>query len=248
MLDAFTGLQEVGSFPQIFPLTMMNPVLPSKSPPLFTNGESAGRNLAKHLGHYANCGDVMVLAIPTSSVPLAAAMARSLKAPFDVLLVGKISMPGRTSHVIGAVTGGGVRMLNYELIDRLELSDSEVSDAILKASLELARREQFYHGLHPSLEVADQTVILVDDGTTPRGTLRDAIRLLRRQHADQIVMALLAERSHAAWDLRLEADEVVILAEPVMATGQWIKSFSRTTAAGVRRMLSGRRYGTHHGN
>lgn len=207
----------------------------------FSSREDAGRNLAKRLTKYSGLRKVVVLAIPKGSVPVAAEVAGNLKKPFDVLLVGKLSVPGHEQHALGAITGGGVRMLNYEMIDRLRLSDSEVNGAILKESLELARRERFYRGYHPSLEVADHTVILVDDGTTPCATVRDAIRLLRRQNVERIVVALPAVGRHAAWDLRLEADEVVTLAEPAVSipSAKRFKHFPRTSASAVRRLVTG---------
>lgn len=210
-------------------------------PHRFRSREDAGRSLAKCLAKYTDPGHVIVLALPKGSVPVAAEVARILGKPFDVLLVGKITAPGNREKTLGAITGGGVRMLNHEMIDRLHLTDSEINDAILKESLDLARRERFYRGQHPSLDVADHTVILVDDGTTPCSTVIDAIRLLRRQHADRIVVALPATNgNHAAWDLRLEADEMVTLAKPAasLPSGKRFKHFPRTTAARVRRLLS----------
>jgi putative phosphoribosyl transferase len=206
----------------------------------FRSREDAGCKLAKRLTKFVGISNVIVLAMPKGSVPVAAEVARVLTKQFDVLLVGKITVPGGDHPPLGAITGGGVRILNYELIDRLHLSDSEVSTAVMKESLDLARRERFYRGHHASLDVADHTVILVDDGTTPCTTVCDAIRLLRRQNADRIVVALPAACRHAAWNLRLEADEVVTLAEPATSipSGKWFKHFPRTTAAGVRRLLS----------
>ena len=224
----------------------MDTILTTMKLPRISSREDAGRNLAKRLTQFANCGNVIVLAIPTGSVSVAAEIALSLNTNLDVLLVGKITAPVRGGHSIGAVTCDGVRILNYDMIDRLQLSDSDVGAAILKASSGLARRERFYHGTHPALAVADHTVILVDDGTTPCSILRNAIRLLRRQHVDQIVVALPAACRTAAWDLRLEADKLVTLAEPATAIGggKWFKPFSRSTAAGVRRLLSRRTHGT----
>lgn len=56
------------------------------------------------------------------------------------------------------------------------------------------RKQKLYRGDHPSFEIADQHVILVDDGFTPSSLIRDAIRLLQRQHPERITLALPAAR------------------------------------------------------
>ena len=205
----------------------------------FENREEAGRELAARLQKFATTPDVNVFALPKGGVIVGAVVAAILNKPFDILLVGKISLPGVPGKVVGSITAGGVRMLNYAMIDRMNLSESEIRRAILEQSLKLVRRRKVYCGNHPSLEVADHTVILVDDGATPFGTLRDAIRLMRRQHAERIVVALPIISGHAASDLRLEADELVSIAEPApsIPVRKRIQTRSRKTDAEASGLL-----------
>jgi predicted phosphoribosyltransferase len=93
-------------------------------------------------------------------------------------------------------------------------------------------------------------VILVDDGTAPCATLRNAIRLLRRQHADHIVVAVPITCQHAACDLRMEADGVVTLGESSadISARKWFESFPPTTTAEVRQILSEESEENHHHN
>ena len=207
--------------------------------PRFVNRMEAGRELAKKLAKFANDPQVVVLAIPKGGVTVGAEIADALGHPLDVLLLGKVTAPGCGDTPLGAVTSGGVRLLNSAMIDRLHLSDEEVREAVLRECVEIARRERLYRGDHPSLEVADRTVILVDDGSTPCSTVRNAIRLLRRQHAERIVVALPAVCRHSACDLRFETDEVVTLAEPSSPTpaGRWFREFPPTTDREVRTVL-----------
>jgi putative phosphoribosyl transferase len=183
------------------------------APQQFKCREEAGRQLANQLAAHAGRRDVVILALPSGGVPIAAEISNALNVPYDILLVRKIRVPGGGDHALGAVTGGGVRMLNWEMIDRLNLSRADVNTAILAESMELARREQLFRGTRPSYSVADCTAILVDDGTTPCSLIRDAIRLIRRQHADHVIVALPVACSHTACDLRMEADELVTLVE-----------------------------------
>ena len=200
---------------------------------------TAGRNLAQRLTKFSGRCDVVVLALPKGGVEVGAEIASSLKAPLDILLVRKITISSPERAVLGAITSGGVRILNGALIDHLQLSDAEIRAAVLEESMELCRRERLYRGEVPSIDVADQTVILVDDGATPCATIRDAIRLLRRQHAERIVFATPATCHHAACNLRHEADEVVTLTEPSkpVSVGKWLKHVPRTTDDKVCRLM-----------
>ncbi len=208
-------------------------------PKRFGSRQEAGRALAKRLAGFT-ATDAVVIALPKGGVTVGAEIAHLLQLPFDVLLMDRITAPGCGVTPLGAITSGGVRMLNSEMIDRLHLSDEVVRGAVLRKALRLARRERFYRHHHPSVDVADRTVILVDDGTASCSTMRDAIRLLHRQHAEHVVVAVPFTCHHTACDLRMETDDVVSLEESSVeiAAVKWFDSFPPTTTAEVLRILS----------
>jgi len=189
------------------------------------DNDDTGRNLAQRLTQFSSRPDVIVLAISPASTAVAAAIAWNLKIDFDVLQVGNITAPSSGDHTIGAITGDGFRIFNYDLIDRLRLSDADVRDATLKATSELVRRDSYHHRHPPTLDLQDHTVLLVDDGTTRGSTMQTAIRLLRRQHVDRVLVVLACADRHVACDLGLEADEWVTLTEPgpALVIGNWFK-------------------------
>lgn len=202
--------------------------------------EEAGRELARLLTRFSTPKNVIVLALPNGGVPVGAEIAGILNKPFDVLFIEPITTPACGGVPLGAITAGGVRMLNCAMIDRLHLSTAEISSAVLHGSLKLAKRERSCRGQYPPLEVADHVVILVDDGATPCATIRDAVHLLRRQHADCVIVAFPDACRHTLCDLRLEADEVVTLADS-RATRHSVKSFHhfpRMTDAEVHHVLA----------
>jgi len=61
----------------------------------FLDRREAGRLLAKKLTAYANCADVLVLALPRGGVPVAFEVARALHAPLDVMIVRKLVSLGK---------------------------------------------------------------------------------------------------------------------------------------------------------
>ncbi len=179
----------------------------------FINRSDAGRQLAVRLKKFAGLSNLILLAMPRGGVVVAAEIAKALGKPLDLILVRRLIMPNSDDMSFGAITGGGVRVLNHAMIDRRHLDAREVSNIIFNESLELARRERFYRGDRNSLEIADHHVILVDDGFTPRSFIQDALRLLRRQHPDGLVLAMPAGAPHVIHDLEMEADEVITLGE-----------------------------------
>jgi predicted phosphoribosyltransferase len=205
----------------------------------FGSRQEAGCALAKRLAGFA-AADAVVLALPKGGAAIGAEIAHLLQLPFDVILIDRITAPGCGETPLGAITSGGVRMLNMAMIDSLHLSDDVVRGAVLRKALRLARRERLYRGHHSSVDVADKTVILADDGTAHCSVLCNAIRLLHRQHADHVVVAVPVACQHVACDLRMEADELVTLEEPALeiTAGKWFESFPPTTSAEVRRILS----------
>jgi predicted phosphoribosyltransferase len=208
----------------------------------FASREEAGRKLAQRLAKYSITGNTIVLALPNGGVPVGAEIAGFLNKPFDVLLVERILAPGSDGAPLGALTGGGVRMLNSAMIDRLQLSKPEVNSAVLDGSMRLARREKRCRGKKAAIEIADRTVILIDDGTAPCEVIRAAVRLLRRQHADRVIVALPVACQDIVSDLRMEADHVVTLAEPKCPenAGNWYDLFPKTTDADVCQLLAGK--------
>jgi predicted phosphoribosyltransferase len=180
------------------------------------NLREAGREIAERLARFSRSRDAVILALPNGGASVGAEIARSLGIPADVLVVGKITAHGCGGMPIGAITCGGVRLLNHAMIERLNLSRPEVNAAVLRGALRQARREKLCRGRKPGVEVEDRTVILVDDGSTPCIVLRDAIRLLRRRHVERVVLAMPSACRHHAGELRMEADEFVTLDEPAM--------------------------------
>jgi predicted phosphoribosyltransferase len=205
----------------------------------FPTRQDAGRALAKRLRHCLAASDTVVMALPKGGVAVAVEIARILGLPLDVLVLGRITVPGCGDTPLGAITSGGVRMLNCAMIDKLQLAEQDIREAVLRKSLELAEREYNFRRQRPSLDVADRNVILVDDGSSPCTILRSAIRLLRRQQPERVIVAVPATCHHAACDLRMEADEVVVLAEPAAdgPAGKWFEHFEPPTNDEVRRML-----------
>ena len=141
----------------------------------------AGKQLATKLHDYANRDDVLVLALPRGGVPVAYEVAKALRVPLDIFLVRKLGVPGHEELAMGAISTGGVRVLNHDVVDYLGIS-TDVIDAMANTELkELERRERAYRGDRPEPEVRGKTVILIDDGLATGSTMLAAVKALRQQ-------------------------------------------------------------------
>lgn len=205
----------------------------------FTDRIHAGRYLAENLMFFANRDDVVVLALPRGGVPVAFEVARALHAPLDVLIVRKLGVPGQEELAMGAVASGGVRYLNQDIIAGLNIPERAIQRVTEKEQRELQRRERDYRDNRPMPQLADRTVILVDDGIATGASMWAAVRALYEHEPAYIVVAVpVASRSICA-SLAEVVDEVICpnTPEPMQAVGVWYDDFSPTTDDEVRDLL-----------
>jgi putative phosphoribosyl transferase len=205
----------------------------------FANRRHAGKELATQLANYANRSDVLVLALPRGGVPVAFEVARALRAPLDVFLVRKLGVPGHEELAMGAIATGGVRVLNEEVTNHIQISSSAIDEVATREEQELKRRERLYRGDRPPPSVQGRTVILIDDGLATGSTMRAAATALRNMQPSKIIVAVPVAAAETCADLRSEVDEVICGAtpEPFMAVGAWYSDFEQTSDQEVRQLL-----------
>jgi predicted phosphoribosyltransferase len=211
----------------------------SESGALFRNRRDAGRRLAVRLARFAGRSDVLVLALPRGGVPVAFEVAAALEAPLDAFLVRKLGVPGQPELAMGAIASGGLRVLDRRLVERLDISATEIAAVEARELRELERRQRAYRDGRTAPAVAGRTLILVDDGVATGSTLQAAIQALREERPAAIIAAIPVAPPSAVTPLEALADEVVCLAtpEPFLAVGRFYDDFDPTSDEEVRGLL-----------
>jgi predicted phosphoribosyltransferase len=199
----------------------------------------AGQRLAAELMAYANHPDVLVLGLPRGGVPVAFEVAEVLGVPLDVFVVRKLGVPGHEELAMGAIASGGVRVLNEDMVRRLDILPEFMHTVAAREQRILEYREHFYRGDRPAPEVQGRTVILVDDGLATGATMRAAVAALRPRQPARMVIAVPVAARATCEELKAVADEVVCAAtpRPFHAVGRWYEDFSPTSDAEVRDLL-----------
>lgn len=206
----------------------------------FRDRIEAGQRLAEDLAPYSGRPDVIVLGLPRGGVPVAAVVARALHAPLDVMIVRKLGVPGEEELAMGAISTGGVRVLNDEVIYAYQVSPKAVAAATAREQREVARREQLYRNGRPLLRLEGRTVILVDDGIATGATVRAAIAAVRAQRPTRIVVAVPVAAAETCDALRGEVDELVCVfsTEAFFGVGLWYDYFPQISDDEVRELLA----------
>lgn len=210
----------------------------------FRDRQDAGRQLAAVLAPYEDSRP-LILALPRGGVPVAFEIAKALRAPLDVLLVRKLGAPGHPELGIGAVVDGvsPQLVLNEAIVQGLVVDPGYIQGEEQRQLAEIERRRKLYRGDAPAAEIRDRTVIVVDDGIATGGTVKAALRGLKRGQPDHLILAVPVAPQESLNELALECDELVCLHAPedFWAVGTHFADFSQTEDEEVIRLLAAAR-------
>jgi putative phosphoribosyl transferase len=207
---------------------------------MFADRAEAGRLLAERLAAM-DIADPLVLALPRGGVPVGAEIARRLRAPLDVALVRKLGAPHEPELAVGAVADGPSPeiVVNAKLARALGLSEDFIAAEAARELKVIEQRRRQYEGLRPPAEVANRTVVVVDDGVATGMTMQAALRSVRRRRPGRLIAAVPVASREAAGMLRKEADDVVCLSAPrnFGAVGSYYRAFAQVGDDDVAALL-----------
>ncbi len=211
---------------------------------MFKDRKQAGKRLAAALLKY-KAENPLVLGIPRGGVPVAYEVAMALDAPLDIVVVRKLGAPGQPELGIGAVVDGDhpQGVLNEEVMAALAVSQDYLDREVARQMKEIRRRQEAYRGGRTPEKVEDRTVIIVDDGIATGGSIRAAIRGVRRWKPKRLVLAVPVAPQESIESLRPEVDDIVCLSTPEFfgAIGEFYEDFGQTSDEEVTGLLDAAR-------
>jgi putative phosphoribosyl transferase len=207
----------------------------------FTDRTAAGRELGLRLARM-QLRNPVVLGLARGGVVVAAEVARALRADLDVVVVRKLGHPRRPQLGLGALAEEGDPVYDETGLARALLSHDDLAEVAAAERDECKRRVEVYRGDRTATDIADRTVVLVDDGIATGVSARAALRWLRTRGPRRLVLATPVASSAALDRLRGEADEVVTLQIPGRfgAVSGWYRQFDEVPDDVVTQLLAAR--------
>jgi putative phosphoribosyl transferase len=130
-------------------------------------------------------------------------------------------------------------VLNEDVVRQLAPTPNYIRAEMRRQLEEIERRRHVYLGGLPSIEIARRTVIVVDDGIATGGTMKAALKGLRKSGPVRLVLAVPVAPGESIAELAGECDEIVCLAQPAPfnAVGMHYARFDQTSDEEVIRLM-----------
>lgn len=207
---------------------------------IFKDRHDAGQQLAKNLIKYKNDPSAIVLAIPRGGVVIGYEIAKKLNLPLDIIVTKKIGAPDNPEYAIGSVNMDGDVLVDEAAVKMYNISDDYLKQQseILKSAIK--KKLISLKGTDKLPDLADKTVLLVDDGIATGYTMKAAITFLKRKTIKKLVVAVPVAPPDTITKLEGEIDEVICLYSPIFfgAVGAFYEDFSQTEDEECKKYLA----------
>ncbi|PIR84044.1 phosphoribosyl transferase [Candidatus Kaiserbacteria bacterium CG10_big_fil_rev_8_21_14_0_10_51_14] len=204
---------------------------------MFVDRKDAGRELAEKLRRVRS-KDAIVLALPRGGVVLGYEIANILSLPLDSIAVRKIGHPGSSEFALGAVDDKGMTMLDE---GAAMIDPAWIKAETARQKKEAQRRKAMYRQGRRPLKIEGKVAIIVDDGIATGLTMRLAVRVVKKQKPEKLIVAVPVAPPESIDALYREgADEVIVLEPPedfLGAVGAHYARFDQVEDEEVIRLL-----------
>ncbi|MGI6278326.1 MAG: phosphoribosyltransferase [Patescibacteria group bacterium] len=206
---------------------------------MFSSRLEAGRLLAQKLV-LEKINKAILLAIPRGGVVVGSSINQELSWPLLVVITKKLSAPQNEELAIGAVGEDGSSVfLNEELIDQLNIDQGYLNQEIDLRVAQVKRRKKFFSSW-PWPSLVNKKVVIVDDGVATGATIIAAIRQVKKENPDEVIVAVPVISSAALEKIKKEADRVIYLKAPKLffSVSQFYENFDQVSNEEVKRILA----------
>lgn len=177
---------------------------------IFVDRKDAGKKLCESLEKYEN-EDVIVLAVPRGGLEVAYDTIKGFHFEWDLIIPRKIGAPHNKEIAIGAVSSDGSYILDDYYVNMLGVSQDYIEQETSEQVKEIHRRMEAYRGRDTFPEVAQKTVIIIDDGIATGYTILAALKAVKKQGAAKTVLAIPIGPKDAIEKLKPFVDEIICL-------------------------------------
>ena len=131
-------------------------------------------------------------------------------------------------------------MLTEEIVRQIRPSPDYIEAETQRQLREIARRRSAYLGDRQPIDIAGRTVIIVDDGIATGGTVKAALKGVRKNKPRKTILAVPVAPPSALEELRDECDEIVCLytPSPFGAVGSFYRDFDQTSDSDVISLMA----------
>lgn len=209
---------------------------------IFNDRMEAGELLGEKLLKYRGEKNSVVVALARGGVAVGAITAEILEIPLEAMVVRKLGTPGDEELAMGAVTEDGKVLENSAIVRGYGVTKEEFEAERAKQLRVLKERMEKYQRGRKRLGFKGKSIILVDDGIATGATVKAAIKFLRREKVEKIILAVPVAPADTLDELRGEVDEVVVLFIPEYfgSVGQFYHAFDQVSDAEVVEILGKR--------
>ena len=198
---------------------------------MFQDRQTAGYQLAARLSAYRDDCTALILALPRGGVAVGYTMSLALRLPLDVFITRKLRAPENPEFALGALSETGNVFLNPEAVHYYAGRDLKpyLDEEIRIQQDEIARRQALYRDGRPLPELADRTVLLVDDGIATGATFFASVEALRKLGPKRLVAAIPVGPPDTIGELQRKVDEMVVVSQPerFVAVGNHYRNFAQ---------------------
>lgn len=203
----------------------------------FRDRSEAGKLLSDKLRAYAGANTI-VYALPRGGVVVGGEVAKALNSPLEVVITRKIGHPTQPEYAIAAISENGEIVQNPIEISHV---DSEWLKSKIRHELEEAKRRRATYKPIGKISAKGKVAIIVDDGVATGLTIMAAIKDIKAQRPEKIILALPVAPCDVLEILKKQVDRVVcIKAEAYFsgAVGSYYHSFPQVEDFKVKEIIS----------
>jgi predicted phosphoribosyltransferase len=194
---------------------------------LFADRREAGKILTAKLREI-NCQFDVIMAVPRGGIVVAAEIAADFKCQLDVILAKKIGTPDLPEYAVGAVAPDGEILIHEKVRKLMNIKEEKLHKLAAAVQRDIINRLNLYRNYRLPVHIKNRKVLIVDDGIATGFTMKAAVKYLRRENVNEIIMAVPVASRGAFSSLSQEVDQMIVLLVPdeFLAVGQFYKNFT----------------------